>query len=388
VFTIMMRWLLLAVLVVALTVGATLALQFLPADDAPDKGRRFPSSPIAEKDRKDAPPGIAEVDGGLIHDFGVMSQYSKGEKTWVIKNVGKGDLRLIKGKSSCSCTIASLKDGDMATIKPGEQTTVLLEWDTKDNNGKFGQTAEILTPDDPNRQMIEFIVRGHVAPAIVMVPPGNTVQFSSISNNESHRAYFGIYSPDKPDMEITSITTSRPEHLQVSYKPFTDEEREQLQISTKGGYRVEVEVMPGMPLGDFREEVVLETTHSKQPMVRMAVIGKTVGPITVVPDHVMFSATSSDQSASAAVTLIVRDHDQTKFEISESPQNLKAEISEVDDSAKADRHGSKARVYRMTVTVPPGTSPAVIAGTIILKTNHPLAGEVRIPVNVTVFPAG
>src|ERR1700730_16438707 len=112
----MMRWLLLAVLVVALTAGATVALQLLPRGTAADKGPSFPSSPVAEKT---GPSGIAEVEGDLTHDFGTMAQYSTGKKTWAIKNVGEGPLRLIKGTSTCSCTIASLKDGTAASLKPG-----------------------------------------------------------------------------------------------------------------------------------------------------------------------------------------------------------------------------------------------------------------------------
>ena len=42
----------------------------------------------------------------------------------------------------------------------------------------------------------------------------------------------------------------------------------------------------------------------------------------------------------------------------------------------------------MTVTIPPRTPPGVIAGPIVLKTDHPLAGEVKIPVHVVVLGAG
>ena len=38
----------------------------------------------------------------------------------------------------------------------------------------------------------------------------------------------------------------------------------------------------------------------------------------------------------------------------------------------------------MTVTVPPGTEPGLIQGSIVLRTDHPSVSELTIPVNITV----
>ena len=41
--------------------------------------------------------------------------------------------------------------------------------------------------------------------------------------------------------------------------------------------------------------------------------------------------------------------------------------------------------YRLTVTVPPGTSPAgLVDDEIILQTDHPKVGELKFPVNIVV----
>jgi Protein of unknown function (DUF1573) len=385
VFTIMMRWLLLAVLVVALTAMATIGLYFLPTGSAADKGPEFPSSPVAEKA---GPPGIAEVDSEPTHDFGTMAQYSIGRKSWMIKNVGKGDLRLVRGTSTCSCTIASLKDGASATLKPGDETSVDLEWNTKENKGSWSQSAEILTPDDPKRQKIEFKVHGKVTPAIITIPPGNSVSFMNIATDEKNIVHFAVFSPDKDDLEITSLTSSRPDLISATVQPLTTLEREEIKVESKSGLRVDVEVKPGMPLGEFHEDLVVKTNHPKQAEFHMAVVGRTVGAISVMPDHVRFSAVSGARAASEVLTLWVRGGEQTKFEVVKSPANLKVEIAGGDDNGKAVDPNAKAKKYRLTVTVPPGTPPSLIDGLIILKTDHPGVTEVRIPVNVTVRNAG
>jgi hypothetical protein len=42
----------------------------------------------------------------------------------------------------------------------------------------------------------------------------------------------------------------------------------------------------------------------------------------------------------------------------------------------------------LTVTVPPGTPNGVISAPIILKTDHPQATELKIPINIIVRSAG
>jgi len=51
--------------------------------------------------------------------------------------------------------------------------------------------------------------------------------------------------------------------------------------------------------------------------------------------------------------------------------------------APEDRPGAMGK-YRMTVTVPPGLSPGLVDEPIVLKTDHPKGGEVRIPVMIYV----
>ncbi|HEV3122804.1 MAG TPA: DUF1573 domain-containing protein, partial [Isosphaeraceae bacterium] len=161
----MMRWILLAVLVVALTAGATALFQYLPASATTNNGPAFPSSPTAESA---GPPAHAAVDQDLAYDFGSMSQHSTNSHEWTVTNEGPGDLTLELGKASCSCTkfrtTEVAKEGEKQVLKKGQSTKVLVEWDTKDNNGSFSQTASVITPNDPARQMIVLVIRGHVTP--------------------------------------------------------------------------------------------------------------------------------------------------------------------------------------------------------------------------------
>ena len=81
------------------------------------------------------PHAAVEVPGPLIYEFGTMPQLSTGTHTWEFKNLGDADLELWFESSTCSCTVAKLKNGDAKkpklVVKPNESTTIDLEWQTK-----------------------------------------------------------------------------------------------------------------------------------------------------------------------------------------------------------------------------------------------------------------
>jgi hypothetical protein len=374
---------LLAVLVVALTAAATYFSQTLPAGGA-KVGVEYPSA--NQESATTATAHAVIVEGGdPTYNFGIMPQYSAGSHTWILKNEGTSDLLMSVGYKSCSCTIADLAEGQTAKVKPGATTTVTLTWNTKDARGKYNQRAEILTPTDSARQKYEFSIAGTVSPALVTIPPGNVMPFTEVANSESHKGQFALFSPDRPSTTITSLTSSNPKRIEVSYEPLSESELKELDV--KAGYHVFIVLKKGMPLGEFREEVIVQTDHPKQKELRMEVSGKVVGPISIMPERVRISAISGDKPTSQTVTLWVRRKDVTKFEVIEAPRGLKVEIAEVLTKAPQTDQRTNARRYRLTVTVPSDMPPALIDSKIRIKTDDPSAPELTIPVNLTIKSA-
>ena len=68
----MKRWVILAVLVVAITAIATVIGQFLP-DDATDQGGEYPIVPVTT-----GPKPRVEVRGGPVVKFGMMAERAEG----------------------------------------------------------------------------------------------------------------------------------------------------------------------------------------------------------------------------------------------------------------------------------------------------------------------
>jgi len=400
----MMRWVLLVVLVVALSAGATVLVPYLMSDPKDDSEVK-PPFPVAKA--SDGPPPEATIEEDLTQNFGVMSQQSEGQHEWVVKNTGKGELSLSQGPSTCSCTITSLKKDEGLSLKTGETTVVKLTWQTRDNNGHFDKSASILT-NDPKRPKIDFHVEGSVAPPLVMFPALSALNFNTVENDSSPAIQFAVFAPDKPDLKILSTKTSRPDLFSVRYQPLTDAERTDIQMamtqsanlaqkkvgSEKSmpkdipGYHIEVELHPGPALGNFREELVILTDHPKRAEMRLPIVGKITGPISSTPERIRMTDVISRKGAENEVFLWVKGQEITKFEVEKTPNKLKVDIAPVDEKTEPGAKTGKGTRYRLTVHVPPGTPPGSINDEIILKTDHPRASVVKIPVNVPILGAG
>ena len=371
----LVRWLILTGLLVALGLGGMSLIKVMP---------KTPGELFAAAQPK-GPPGKAVIDEKPQYDFGVMPNQTKGKHVWVLKNEGAGELTLKKGEVTCKCTIANFELGkDSFTLGAGKSTEIALEWDTKENDGKYHQKAEILILNDPDRESIKFEIDGIVKPAITVYPKQRTLEFGSIASNESMKAKFAIASADRPELKILEMTSTNPNSIGLSTEPLTDTDRTELELSAlKGGYKIVVEVKPAKTLGLFREEITVTTDHPRLREVKVLVGGKRVGPITAVPDTIRMHNVRSEEGGTASIVLVVRNAPETSFKVVEVPENLKVEVipSDVKNGIAV-----KVRSYKMVVTVTPDTPSGVIDGMITLKVNHPDVSELKIPVDISVIP--
>ena len=378
----MLRWMLLAVLVIALSAAATVAVQFLPSSES-DAG---PAALLPKKPEGPAP--AVDVEGGTSFNFGTLPQMITSSHAWVVRNVGKADLKLMVKGTTCKCTVANLGAGGEAAIKPGEPTEIRLEWNTKEGSGPFQQTATIAT-NDPLHPELTFEISGEVQPPIVMWPPDPAVNLPTVQNDKGEVVNKAFFSPDRQGFKITSVKSSRPDLLEATVKAMDADQLKQFasHAKVKAGQLMEVRVKPSTALGPFSEELLIATDHPSRPELRLMVMGRLVGPINVAPEDVRLTNVSGERGGHALLSIYVRGQEDTKFTVVSAPAPLKVEVKPVDESARPAGTGAKGRQYRMTVTIPPGAPSGEIGGAIELKTDHPQAGRVSVPVRVVVVGA-
>jgi hypothetical protein len=378
----MRRWILLCVAIVGLSAIIPIALSNMPEAEPPGPVK----FPVAEKARTNL--GRALIEGERKFDFGNASTYTEGEREFTVKNVGTGDLTLRSGSSSCYCTVANFSNPDgtankeaSLVLKPGESSSIKVSWKTKDKPGKFAQRVSVLT-SDPSQPEIDFAVTGMIYPPIVTMPDPPAFDLASVNNDEPTTVRLALASFDKSDFQVTEIIPSNASSVTAEVRPLNDAELSELRFPA--GQRVDITVHPSADLGEFAEQVTFKTDHPQMPELATVVRGKRVGPISVAPERIRLNATSS-RGGKMNLLLLVREQEATNFEIASKPDNLEVRIEPLDQPS-AD---AKVRRYRLQVEVPPGTPAGATDPNqkveVVLKTDHPKAQTIAIPVTLVVM---
>ena len=365
----MMRWIIFSVAVVAVAAFATVGATYFGPDESPSH-----HVPTAEKPT--GPTGSAVVlEGKTTHDFGLMPQSSEGKHEWTIVNKGSGPLKLTDGGVTCSCTHGSIPRGGSVTVEPGATFKMVVNWNTKTWN-KFHQTATVLVGNDPETQKLEFVIDGVVRPPIVTIPSEPQIDFLNVGNEAPNPHHIGLASFDRPETKVTGVKVN-PALFTTEVVPMTAEECKQMEVEK--GNKVIVSIKPGAPIGPFHEELIVETDHPKRPEIPFQVSGKVEGPINLSPrDRIRMIGVPSKEGATESLTVMVRGQKETKFTVEKKPKGVDVRIDPMGPVGAAMQ-------YKLTVTIPPGLpAGSHLDDTIILKTDHPHASEVKIPVAVFV----
>ena len=369
----MMRWIILAALVVALVGVGTVVSSYLPELTA-SSSNNASTIGIGTVKKPQGPQPKAVVETPFVHEFGTLPQRVTGKHKWKVENTGQGTLDLWMVSSTCSCTLAKFKNGEKASVPPGESTEIELEYETRENNGDYAKGATIGT-SDPDFPTFDLQVHGKVFPAVMTMPPDGVLSYMNISNDkDEHFMNAAIFSKDRPETKVLKYKSSNEKQVELTYQPLTPEDCKMLEIEK--GTKVIVNVKGGLPLGNFREEVIVTTDHPKQPEVRLVVSGQMSGPVNIVPGILRMHQIDSRAGGRGEIIVSVRNNRETKFEIGHMPKGIQAEVTPIEIAG-----GKKGR-YRLVVTVPPGTPAQNIDDEILLKTDHPKAAELMVPISL------
>ena len=192
--------------------------------------------------------GRVELPAGSDHDFGVMAPGSEGEHTFVVKNVGEGELKLRIGASSCKCTIGSL---DNETLGPGEETEVKLEWKVVAGGTTpvFSQNAQLLT-NDPANYAITLNITGNIIGDMEIVP--DKWSFGEVAAGEPFELSGKIYSYFEEEVVPTQMQFSDEllnEFAEFEVEAFEPGDDDGLYSRARQAFQVTIKVKEGLRQG-------------------------------------------------------------------------------------------------------------------------------------------
>jgi Protein of unknown function (DUF1573) len=330
------------------------------------------------------------VVNGERHDFGSMDRNSHGSHSYIIRNDGDAPLTLEAGQPSCAICI-KVFSVDKEILQPGERTEVRIEWDAKTSDVEFEQSGPLKT-NDPNHTSVHLSIRGHVIDT-VRTDRGD-VHFHDLLQTDTTSSSVNIYAFRDVDLQIEGQDIDHPDiakFLKISYSPLTSEDLAR-EPKAKGGQKMQIEVQPGLPYGDFEATINVRTNQNTDPL-KVRVIGNIASDLLLMGLNVVrekslvgLGAIKQSDGKKHTIYLIVKGphRDDTKVEIAsiEPTREFSAKLGEpIRDSAKTVR-------YPIVIEVPPGATPVTRSegsyAHIHLATTHPDVKELDIKVRYVV----
>ncbi len=388
--------LLLLVIVIGIAAGFALALVRVQASSArtsllPEElVKRSPENASTPGEGKRLPKAVVD---NAVFDFGTMDKSARSSHEFVISNEGQTPLLLIKGKTTCKCTMAKL---EQESVMPGESTKVKLEWTAREYLGPFEQTATIQT-NDPRRPEIELKIKGWTTTMLQFIP--DELVFSRVSAGQGVSAKVRLIAHTKEPVEILGFECAEPEsaeYFDVDITPLSAEELKG-ETNVKNGYSITVGLKPGLPQGAFQQTIRFMTTLKTAKMVELPVKGRIGSDISILgrgwnEDRGLLMIGLVDGAKGARRTLRLVAHGPHR-------KDLELKIAEVwpRDSLLA-KLGKTTQINRgaatqtpLEIEIPKGSRPVNHLasqqgkpGRIVLECNHALVPKIVILVQFAV----
>ncbi len=355
-----------------------------------------------EQDNVDAP--VAVVVGSTEYDFGTMERRGVRSHTFVIRNDGTKPLTLKKGETTCKCTLSSLDSGEVA---PGESVEVRLEWTAREVGPtlQFQQTADILT-SDPNNQLIQLVIKGHIVQSVMPRPEVLTMNGLSSGEGTTVAGKVYAYRETEEPLKITDVTFLKEPPaglIDISFTELTEQQVKQ-EPRAYSGQEMVVKLAPGLPPGSFSFPVRLTTNLPDAPKVDVFLNGSVDPDISVFgkgfraareagSQHIgtlHLNSISSAEGLETGFNLVVKGayRDDVRFEVKEVDPASHLELS-LGEPMKIGN--GKTLHHRLMIKVAPGVKQVSRLGgnlgapaRIVLSTSHPFVKEVSIEVLMAV----
>ena len=337
------------------------------------------------------------------HAFGTIGTGSTGSHRFEIRNTGGGPLSLTRGSTSCTCTVSDFESADGGSsnttkiVPAGESTFVTVQWKGKPPSGPFRQQATILT-DDPRQPEVVFVVEGTVVPTWRAVPEAITVP--RLTSSATQRASAMIYTYGDALPQIKEVAIDHPQATQffsLVTSPLSAEEIA-AETAATGGFRIDVEIRPGLPLGRLRQTITATIAMPEEMTVEVPLEGTVGGDLVLAGpgwdssrQALLLGTVSSTTGLRTRIFISAKGphRELVRPKVEETvPESLEVTIGE----GQPVGSGAVLRIP-IDIVIPPGSRPVnhicseqAPAGRIVLATGHPDSPSLTIPVCVVIGP--
>jgi hypothetical protein len=337
------------------------------------------------------------------HAFDTIGTGATGSHRFEIRNTGGGPLTLTRGSTSCSCTVSDFDavEGGAAdarkVVLPGDAAFVTVQWKGKPPGGPFRQQVTILT-DDPRRPELIFVVEGTVVPTWRAVPESIALASLSASGGQQASTTIYTYGPELPAVQDVTIDYPQAaEFFSLATIPLSAEEIA-AEAGATGGFRIEVTIRPGLPLGRLRQTIAATFTMPEEVTAEVPLEGSVGGDLVLVGpgwdssrQALMLGTVSGKAGLRTRIFITAKGphRDLVRPTVEETvPDAIQVTIG----AGSPVGSGGAVRIP-IDIVIPPGSrsvnhicSPQAPPGRIVLRTGHPDSPQFSIPVCIAIGP--
>lgn len=344
----------------------------------------------------------AETDA-TNHHFGTVGTGGTGEHAFVVRNTGDLPLKLTRGASSCSCTVADFESdeggdpGAEKVVPVGGSTQVRLKWRGKGDGGPFRQQATIHT-NDPRRPEIIFVVEGAVVPTWKAVPATVALPNVSVGSGATASIDLFTYAGEPPVVRSVTIDGADAERLFVLEAKPLDAAEVAAEPNAKGGFRIGVTLRPGLPIGRLNRAITAVFAAPEELTAVVPLEATVTGDLSLLGrawdserKRLLLGTVSGRTGQRVQIYLTAKGphRELVKPVVRETvPACLEVTVGETSQVGT----GGVCRTP-LTIVVPAGSKPvnhigsgAAPLGRIVLATGHPDTPELEIPVCLAIGP--
>ncbi|MFM7136573.1 MAG: DUF1573 domain-containing protein [Planctomycetota bacterium] len=359
----------------------------------------------------DLAPVVGEVPAGAPraevpetrHEFGRIGTGAEGSHRFAIRNTGGGPLTLSRGHSSCTCTVSDFdrteEDAAEATkvVPAGEATVVTVTWKGKPPGGPFRQQVTVLT-DDPRRPEIALVVEGTVVPTWRAVPESIVLANLSASGGQQAATTVYTFGPEPPAVkEVTIDHPQAAEFFSLATAALSAEEIA-AEPGASGGFRIEVAIRPGLPLGRLRQTISATFTMPEEITATVPLEGNVGGDLVLAGpgwdssrQALVLGTVSGKAGLRTRIFLTAKGPHRDRIQPTVE-ETVPAALQVTVGPGSPVGTGGAVRIP-LEIVIPSGSrganhmcSEQGPAGRIVLATGHPDSPTLSIPVCVAIGP--
>ncbi len=288
------------------------------------------------------------------HNFGSVIQNLKLDHAFTFKNTGTATLRIRQIKSTCGCTAAMASS---RKIEPGKEGKISVTFSAGSIPGPTSKKIIVYT-NDPRNKAVKLNIKADVRVLLITKP--RRINFGKQPKGTSITKYAALEGEDKKKAAITSATSS---------SNYINVETNSTGFDNNTDKNIRFDLLPGMPVGRFREEITFATTHPEISRLKMFIYGEITGPIRVQPHQVSFGMISPGKALDRTI------HLSTANDTSFSIRSVTSTIENLELATEIITEGSE---YIIHARLNEQFNKPMVKGSVIITTDNENQPEIEV----------